>query len=85
MSTNWYNNKKGLKLNVESNQMIVDKKIYQKLVKRLMYLAHRKTNLAHALNIFFVTLYIIWESNILYKYFKISKGCTYRGTKKVDC
>ena len=41
----------GLKLCVETNQVPVDKRRYQRLVGRLMYLAHTRPDLAYALNI----------------------------------
>ncbi|KAK3003662.1 hypothetical protein RJ639_020169 [Escallonia herrerae] len=41
----------GLKLRIESNQVPVDKGRYQKLVGRLMYLAHTRPDLAYALSI----------------------------------
>jgi len=41
----------GLKLYVDPNQIPVDKSMYQKLVGRLMYLAHIRLNLAYALSI----------------------------------
>ncbi|KAK3017572.1 hypothetical protein RJ639_006639 [Escallonia herrerae] len=40
----------GLKLRIESNQVPVDKGRYQRLVGRLMYLAHTRPDLAYALN-----------------------------------
>ncbi|RVW58266.1 Retrovirus-related Pol polyprotein from transposon RE2 [Vitis vinifera] len=41
----------GLKLCVEPNQVSIDKGKYQRLVGRLMYLAHIKPNLAYALSV----------------------------------
>jgi hypothetical protein len=41
----------GLKLYVDPNQIPVDKSMYQKLIERLMYLAHIRPNLAYALSI----------------------------------
>ena len=41
----------GLKLCVETNQVPVDKGRYQRLVGRLMYLAHTRPDLAYALSI----------------------------------
>ncbi|KAK3038643.1 hypothetical protein RJ639_027306 [Escallonia herrerae] len=41
----------GLKLRIESNQVPVDKGRYQRLVGRLMYLAHTRPDLAYALSI----------------------------------
>ena len=41
----------GLKLCVETNRVPVDKGRYQRLVGRLMYLAHTRPNLAYALSI----------------------------------
>ncbi|RVW97159.1 Retrovirus-related Pol polyprotein from transposon RE1 [Vitis vinifera] len=41
----------GLKLCVEPNQVSTDKGIYQRLVGRLMYLAHTRPNLAYALSV----------------------------------
>ncbi|WJZ83765.1 hypothetical protein VitviT2T_003420 [Vitis vinifera] len=42
---------KGLKLCVESNQVSTDKGRYQRLVGRLMYLAHTRPDLAYALSV----------------------------------
>ncbi|KAK6289742.1 hypothetical protein POUND7_001283 [Theobroma cacao] len=42
---------KGLKLCVKSNQVLIDKQKYQRLVRRLMYLAHIRPDLAYALSI----------------------------------
>ena len=41
----------GLKLCVKTNQALVDKGRYQRLVGRLMYLAHTMPDLAYALSI----------------------------------
>ncbi|KAL5563141.1 hypothetical protein UlMin_032888 [Ulmus minor] len=41
----------GLKLCIESDQVPVDKGRYQRLVGRLMYLAHTRPDLAYALSI----------------------------------
>lgn len=41
----------GLKLYIEPNQVLVDKGRFQRLVGKLMYLAHIRSNLAYALNI----------------------------------
>ena len=41
----------GLKLCVETNQVLVDKGRYQRLVGRLMYLSHTRPDLAYALSI----------------------------------
>ena len=41
----------GLKLCVESNQIPVDKGRYQRLVGRLMYLAHTRPDLTYALSV----------------------------------
>ncbi|RVW62922.1 Retrovirus-related Pol polyprotein from transposon RE1 [Vitis vinifera] len=41
----------GLKLCVEPNQVSIDKGRYQRLVGRLMYLAHTRPNLAYALSV----------------------------------
>ena len=41
----------GLKLCVETNQVSIDKGRYQRLVGRLMYLAHTRPDLAYALSI----------------------------------
>ncbi|KAL5575115.1 hypothetical protein UlMin_016814 [Ulmus minor] len=41
----------GLKLCIESDQVLVDKGRYQRLVGRLMYLAHTRPDLAYALSI----------------------------------
>ncbi|RVW28117.1 Retrovirus-related Pol polyprotein from transposon RE1 [Vitis vinifera] len=41
----------GLKLCIEPNQVSTDKGRYQRLVRRLMYLAHTRPNLAYALSV----------------------------------
>ena len=41
----------GLKLCVESNQVSTDKGRYQRLMGRLMYLAHTRLDLAYALSV----------------------------------
>ena len=41
----------GLKLCIELNQVLIDKGRYQRLVGRLMYLAHTRLDLAYALSI----------------------------------
>ena len=41
----------GLKLCVEPNQIPADKGRYQRLVGRLMYLAHTRPNFAYALSV----------------------------------
>ncbi|KAM1012004.1 hypothetical protein ACFX2C_047285 [Malus domestica] len=41
----------GLKLSVDPNQVPVDKRRYQRLVGRLMYLAHTRPDLAYALSV----------------------------------
>nr|XP_028952494.1 uncharacterized protein LOC114822323 [Malus domestica] len=41
----------GLKLNIDPNQVPVDKGTYQRLVGRLMYLAHTRPDLAYALSV----------------------------------
>ena len=41
----------GMKLSLDPNQVPVDKGRYQRLVGRLMYLAHIGPDLAHALNV----------------------------------
>jgi len=43
--------KEGLKLYIETDQVPVDKGKYQRLVGRLMYLAHTRPDLAYALSI----------------------------------
>ena len=40
-----------MKLSIDLNQVPVDKGRYQKLVGRLMYLAHTRPELAHALSV----------------------------------
>ena len=41
----------GIKLSLDPNQVSVDKGRYQRLVERLMYLAHTRHDLAHALSV----------------------------------
>ena len=41
----------GIKLGIDQNQVPVDKGRYQRLVERLMYLAHTRPNLAHTLSV----------------------------------
>ena len=41
----------GLKLEVETNQVLVDKGRYQRLVGKLMYLAHTRPDISYALSI----------------------------------
>ena len=41
----------GLKLNIDPNQVPVDKGTYQRLVGHLMYLAHTRPDLAYALSV----------------------------------
>jgi hypothetical protein len=43
--------KESLKLYVESNQILTNKGRYQRLVGRLVYLAHTRSDLAYALSI----------------------------------
>ncbi|KAM1767570.1 hypothetical protein ACFX12_045644 [Malus domestica] len=41
----------GMKLSIDLNQVLVDKGMYQWSVGRLMYLAHTRPDLAHALSV----------------------------------
>jgi len=51
MSTSCYTSRRSLKLYVESNQILTNKGRYQRLVGRLVYLAHTRSDLAYALSI----------------------------------
>ena len=80
----------GLKLCVETNQVPVDKGRYERLVGRLMYLAHTKTDLAYALSIVNQFMHNPREQHMnavmrILRYLKSAPGNGILFTKNVDC
>lgn len=80
----------GLKLCVEVNQVPVDKGRYQRLVGRLMYLAHTRPDLAYALSIVSQFMHNPGEQhmNVVMRILRYLKSAPGRGilfTKNVDC
>ena len=80
----------GLKLCVETNQMPVDKGRYQRLVRRLMYLAHTRPDLAYALSIVSQFMHNSREQhmNAVMRILRYLKSAPEKGilfTKNVDC
>ena len=80
----------GFKLCVKTNQVPVDKGRYQRLVGRLMYLAHTRPDLTYALSIFSQFMHNPGEQHMnavmcILRYLKSSprKGILF--TKNVDC
>ena len=80
----------GLKLCVETNQVPVDKGRYQRLVRRLMYLAHTRPDIAYALSIVSQFMHNLGEQHmnavmLILRYLKSAprKGILF--TKNVDC
>ena len=80
----------GLKLCVETNQVPVDKGRYQRLVRRLMYLAHTRPDLVYALSIVSQFMHNPGEQHmnavmLILRYLKSAprKGILF--TKNVDC
>ncbi|XP_072062323.1 uncharacterized protein [Arachis hypogaea] len=82
---------KGLKLSVESNQVPVDKGRYQRLVGRLMYLAHTRPDLiAYALSVVSQFMHNPREQHMnavvrILRYLKSSSGKGILFTKNADC
>ena len=81
---------KGLKLCVETNQVHVDKGRYQRLVGRLMYLAHTRPYLAYALSIVSQFMHNPGEQHmnavmLILRYLKSTLGKGVLFTKNVDC
>ena len=80
----------GLKLCVETNQELVDKGRYQRLVGRLMYLAHTRLDLAFALSIVSQFMHNPGEQHMnavmrILRYLKSAPGKGILFTKTVDC
>ena len=80
----------GLKLCVETNQVLVDKGRYQRLVGRLMYLAHTRQDLAYALSIVSQFMHNPKEQHMnavmrILRYLKSAPGKGILFTKNVDC
>ena len=80
----------GLKLCVETNQVPVDKGRYQRLVGRLMYLAHTRPDLAYALSIVSQLMHNPGEQHMnavmhILRYLKSALGKGILFTKNVDC
>ena len=80
----------GLKLCVETNQVLVDKRRYQRLVGRLMYLAHTRPDLAYTLSIVSQFMHNPGEQQMnaairILRYLKSAPGKGILFTKNVDC
>ena len=80
----------GLKLCVETNQVPVDKGRYQRLVGRLMYLAHTRSDLAYALSIVSQFIHNPGEQhmNAVMRILRYLKSTPRKGilfTKNIDC
>ena len=80
----------GLKLCVESDQVPVDKGRYQRLVGRLMYLAHTRLNLAYGLSIVIQFMHKPGEQHMnvvmrILRYLKSTPGKGIVFTKSEDC
>ncbi|WKA05233.1 hypothetical protein VitviT2T_023211 [Vitis vinifera] len=79
----------GLKLCVESNQVSTDKGRYQRLVGRLMYLAHTRPDLANALSVVSQYMHNPGEQHmnavmLILMYLKNAPGKGILFTKNVD-
>ena len=79
----------GLKLCVETNQVPVDKGRYQRLVGRLMYLAHTRPDLAYALSIVSQLMHNPREQHMdvvmcILRYLKSAPGKGILFTKNID-
>ena len=80
----------GLKLCVETNQVPVNKGRYQRLIGRLMYLAHTRPDLAYALSIVSQFMHNNGEQhmNAVMRILRYLKSAPRKGilfTKNVDC
>ena len=80
----------GSKLCVETNQVPIDKGRYQRLVGRLMYLAHTRPDLAYALSIVSQFMHNPGEQHMnavmrILRYLKSAPGKGILFTKNVDC
>ena len=80
----------GLKLYVDPNQIPVDKSRYQRLVGRLMYLAHTRPDLAYALSIISQFMHNPGEQHMnalmrILRYLKAAPGKGILFTKNTDC
>nr|CAN82774.1 hypothetical protein VITISV_026106 [Vitis vinifera] len=79
----------GLKLCVEPNQVSIDKGKYQRLVGRLMYLAHTRPDLAYALSVVSQYMHNLGEQHMnavmrILRYLKNAPGKGILFTKNVD-
>ena len=79
-----------LKSCVKSNQVPVDKGRYQRLVGRLMYLAHTRPDLAYALSIVSQFMNNLGEQHMnavmrILRYLKSAPGKGILFTKNIDC
>lgn len=80
----------GLKLCITSNQVPTDKGRYQRLVGRLMYLAHTRPDLAYALSIFSQFMHNPGEQHMsavmqILRYLKSAPGKGILFSKSTDC
>ena len=80
----------GLKLYIEPNQIPVDKCMYQRLVGKLMYLAHTRPNLAYALIIISQFMHNPGEQHmnaiiLILRYLKAAPGKEMIFTKNASC
>ena len=80
----------GLKLCVETNQVPIDKGRYQRLVGRLMYLAHTRLDLAYKLSIVSQFMHNPREQHMnavmrILRYLKSAHGKGILFTKNIDC
>ena len=80
----------GLKLCVKTNQVPINKGRYQRLVGRLMYLAHARSDLAYALSIVSQFMHNPGEQHInsimrILRYLKFAPGKGILFTKNVNC
>nr|CAN63629.1 hypothetical protein VITISV_018697 [Vitis vinifera] len=79
----------GLKLCVEPNQVLIDKGRYQRLVGRLMYLAHTRPDLAYALSVVSQYMHNPGEQHMnavmrILRYLKNAPGKGILFTKNID-
>ena len=80
----------GLKLCVETNQVPINKRRYQRLVGRLMYLAHSRPDLAYALSIVSQFMHNPGKQHMnavmgILRYLKSAPGKGTLFIKNVDC